>query len=164
VSVNIIEAIDKELELLQRVRAILVEPPDTINKATDALPGKRRGRPAEIRNFNTFVSPLTPTIKRRGRPAGSLTSAAHPEPVKARRVLSDEARNKIADAQKKRWASARLAAKKAAKETESVKAAKKTASKVVAKKAVAKKVPAKKAPAPAAKRGRQRRRVLRQHP
>ena len=154
-SASIIDAIDKELEQLQRVRAILAGAPDTINKATDALSGKRRGRPAGSKNLNTFVSPLNLTIKKRGRPPVSDKSAPPSEPVKAKRVLSDEARNKIAEAQKKRWASAKRAAKKAAKEVESGLAAKKVATKDAAKKAVTKKVPAKKAPAtkaPAAKK------------
>ena len=162
-SVNIIEAIDRELEQLQRVRAMLADTSDTMTKATAALPGKRRGRPAGSKNLNTSISPLAPATKKRGRARKSAQAASLVEPVKAKRVMSDLGKARIAAAQKKRWASAKRAAKKAEKEAQSSAAAKTipnkaaakkaTAKKAVAKKAVAKKVPAKKTVAKAAAAG-----------
>ena len=146
-SPSIIELIDKELEQLQRVRAILAETetPNVVTEVAAALPGKRRGRPAGTKNLNSFIAPLDPIAKKRVRRAGSGVSASAAEPVMAKRVMSEEGKAKIAAAQKKRWASAKRAAKKAAREAESVAAAKKTAKPAPAKKAVAKKAPAKKA-------------------
>ena len=153
-STNIIAAIDKEIEHLQRVRAMLAETPE-ITEVAEALPGKRRGRLSGTKNLNSFIAPLDPIAKKRGGRAGSGVSAPAAEPVMAKRVMSDEGKAKIAAAQKKRWASTKRAAKKAAREAESVAAAKKTAKPAPAKKAVASKAPAKKAAptkAPAAKK------------
>ena len=146
-STNIIEAIDKELEQLQRVRAILADTPDTVSSATASLPGKRRGRPAGSKNLDSSISPLRPKIKKRGRPVASGKSASVAQPGQAKRVMSAEGKAKIAAAQKKRWASAKRAAKKAAKEAAAVVVAKKSAKKTTAKKATAKKIAFKTTPA-----------------
>jgi hypothetical protein len=49
----------------------------------------------------------TPTTKRKGRPPGSATKAAPAKRAPRKRVLSAEARAKIAEAQLKRWAKAK---------------------------------------------------------
>jgi hypothetical protein len=73
---DVIAAIDKEISRLQQAREILA--------GSDEEAPKTRGRkPAE--------KPVV-VKKRVGRPAGT------------KRVLSAEARKRIADAQKKRWA------------------------------------------------------------
>ncbi len=69
-----------------------------------------------------------PAPKRRGRPAG-----AAPTHKPAKRVMSAEARERIAAAQRKRWAKQKAAAKQAAKAP--AKAAKKASAKKAAAKA-----------------------------
>ena len=82
---SIIKALDKEITSLQQARAILAETSSATN------PG---------------------TIKRgRGRPKGSK-SKPRMEPIKARRVISEETRNKMAASHKKRFALKKRAAKK----------------------------------------------------
>lgn len=74
---DVIAAIDKEISRLQQAREILA------GSDEEAQPKKRGRKPAAEK----------PVVKKRvGRPAGS------------KRVLSAEARKRIADAQKKRWA------------------------------------------------------------
>ncbi len=77
---GIIEAIDKEIATLKEARALLSNIPD-----------------------------VEKVIKRRGRPPGSVKKAAT-ESAKPKRILSPEAKAKIAAAQKKRWAAAKKAA------------------------------------------------------
>lgn len=50
----------------------------------------------------------TPVSRGPGRPKGSLTAATK---KRSKRILSPEARKKIADAQKRRWAAQRKEAK-----------------------------------------------------
>ncbi len=55
-------------------------------------------------------APSSPAKKSVGRPKGSIVQKA-PVAVPVKRVMSEEARAKIASAQKKRWAAAKKAAK-----------------------------------------------------
>jgi hypothetical protein len=55
-------------------------------------------------------APAAPGKKRVGRPKGAKKGSA-PAGVAAKRVLSDEARARIAAAQKKRWAATKNSAK-----------------------------------------------------
>jgi hypothetical protein len=89
--------------------------------------------------------------KRRGRPkATSTPSAGSPTPAKAvKGTMSAAGRKRVAEAQRKRWAKQKAAAKKAAKKTSgnpAKKAAKNAATKPSAKKVTVTKVPAKKQP------------------
>ena len=87
---SIIEAIDKELARLQEARRLL----------------------SGVKSVNL------PDLKApRGRPKGKKNVPA-PEPIKVRRIISDEGRARIAAAQKKRWAARKRAAKKAATQPE----------------------------------------------
>jgi hypothetical protein len=74
----------------------------------------------------------TVTSKRIGRPPGPATKAAPAKRATKKRVLSAEARAKIGEAQRKRWAKSKKAAKKT---TPTKKQAKVTVTKVPAKKA-----------------------------
>jgi hypothetical protein len=80
----------------------------------------------------------TSTTKRRGRPPGSATKAAPAKRVPKKRVLSAEARAKIAEAQRKRWAKSKKIAKK---RTPKKKQATVTVTKVAAKKAPVRRQP-----------------------
>ena len=86
---DILAKIDAELSRLQEAKRLLSGTPDV----------------------------LATLSKGRGRPKGS-TNAPKPEaaPAKAKRVMSDEARARIGEATRKRHASNKRAAKKAAKE------------------------------------------------
>jgi hypothetical protein len=81
----IIEAIDKEIASLQEAKRLLSGTPA-------ALPLKRRGRPAGVKNKTVPVAPVE-------TPRGGMSA---------------EGKAKIALAQKKRWAAVRKAAKAAA--------------------------------------------------
>jgi hypothetical protein len=63
----------------------------------------------EISRLQQVKSLLQGTTNGHGRSAGAVSGAAAPK-VKGKRVLSVEARKKIAAAQRKRWAKARKAA------------------------------------------------------
>ena len=88
---SILSSIDAEIAKLQQARTLLA------------------GLPA---------SPAASEAPRRGRPKGAKnaieTASAKKASAKAKRTLSEEARMKIAAAQKKRWAEQKKAAKKAA--------------------------------------------------
>ena len=56
----------------------------------------------QIRNLLAGDTPAEPEKRRRGRPAKATTKPVAPEAKK--RNLSDEARQRIAEAQKRRWA------------------------------------------------------------
>jgi len=134
---HLISEIDAEIARLNEARALLAG-------LTSTATPKKRGRPAKAAGAARVVK--------------AVTAAAKPAKTK-KRTLSPEARQAIADAQKKRWAKvARLkktAAKAAAAESAeapakaTAKAPAKAAKKAPAKAAVkpAKKAPAKKAPA-----------------
>jgi hypothetical protein len=134
---SIIEAIDREILHLEQVRAILADTSD-VNLSTAT--GKKRARKAGAKNLKTSISPTEPTVKKRGRPAGTKNSSKA-DPVKAKRVTSEEGKTKIAAGQSKR----RALPKKTVKVVSRTPAAKKTASSAVAKKATAKRVKVKKA-------------------
>jgi len=80
VNKDVLAAIDVEIGRLQQARNILAG-------GEEQPPVVRRGRPPLNKQAEQ-----QPTKKRVGRPAG------------VKRVLSAEARKRIADAQKKRWA------------------------------------------------------------
>lgn len=100
---NLISEIDAEIARLEHARALLSD------SASPAA--KKRGRPAAIE--------------------GAATAAPATKPAK--RVMSAEARKRIADAQRKRWA-----AQKKASTKQSAKAPAKATKKVSAKKTAAK--------------------------
>lgn len=85
--IDIISTIDNEIARLQEARKLLENVPD----ATAGI------------------------IVRRGRPAGSKNTPKAEEP-RAKRVMSDETKQRMRDAQQKRHAANKRAAKKAAKE------------------------------------------------
>ena len=62
----------------------------------------------EARAILVSVPDVETVLKRRGRPPASASKA--PQTPKPKRVLSPEAKAKIAAAQKKRWAAAKKAA------------------------------------------------------
>jgi len=79
----------------------LGEPPSTATRA----PGARRGgRPRGYRTSAATRAKLRAAWRRRKERAGG-TSAG--KPVKVKRTMSTEARARIAEAQRKRWAAAR---------------------------------------------------------
>lgn len=88
---TILSAIDTEIAKLQQARRLL----------TDAS-----------------ATPAVSEAKRRGRPKGTnnaaKTAAVKTAPAKAKRTMSAEGKARIAEAQKKRWAEQKKAAKKAA--------------------------------------------------
>jgi hypothetical protein len=86
---SIIEAIDAEIEHLQQARAILT---------------------------GTADAPSTGKTSGRGRPKGSKNAMKAAPVTTAKRTMSAEGRARIADAQKKRHAAKKRAAKKAATE------------------------------------------------
>jgi hypothetical protein len=59
-----------------------------------------------VRDLLTSNAPEEPAKKRRGRPAKNAPKPVAPVAVK-KRNLSDEARQRIAEAQKRRWAAQR---------------------------------------------------------
>jgi hypothetical protein len=59
---------------------------------------------------------LLPAVVRRGRPKSSTKAASDPASAQPRRVMSAEGRARIAEAQRKRHAARKRAAKKAASE------------------------------------------------
>ncbi len=83
---GMLEAIDEEIQRLQMVRSLL---------GGEETPARRGRKPKE---------PAAAAKKKVGRPAGS------------KRALSPEARERIAEAQRKRWAASKKAAKRAAKQ------------------------------------------------
>jgi hypothetical protein len=62
---------------------------------------------ARLQEVRALLSSETSTTKRRGRPPGSAKNAAPAKGSAKKRVLSAEARAKIAEAQLKRWAKAK---------------------------------------------------------
>jgi hypothetical protein len=76
------------------------------------------GKLHEVRTLLSGTTDVLASISKRGRPKGSLTKATSPveatAPVKGKRTLSAESRAKIAEAQRKRHAAKKRAAKKAA--------------------------------------------------
>jgi hypothetical protein len=72
---------------------------------------------AEISKLHTAKALLTDAITKSGpgRPKKSAGVSTPAKPESAKRVLSPEAKERIAAGQKKRWAKARRASKKAAK-------------------------------------------------
>ena len=78
---RILSEIDAEIAKLQSVRS-------TLTGLSGSIPG---------------VS-ATGTAGRRGRPKGSRNTPKPATATRAKRVLSPEARKRIADAQKRRWA------------------------------------------------------------
>jgi hypothetical protein len=90
---RIISELDAEIAKLQTIRSQIAG--YSAAPAAAAAPGKVAGR--------------------RGRPKGSKNAVKKTAAKKARRVLSPEARKRIADAQKKRWAERRAPAKKESK-------------------------------------------------
>jgi hypothetical protein len=81
---EILSAIDAEISKLQQARAI----------------------------FSDYTDPIAPTVVKRGPGRPKKTpEAAKPAKKAAKRVMSEEARSKIAAAQKKRWAAAKKATK-----------------------------------------------------
>ena len=90
---SILAAIDAELARLQQARSLLSDLPEAV--------------------------PSAPTAKQgRGRPKGATgKAAAQAAPVRKKRVLSDEARARIAAAQKKRWAAVKKAAPRSPRES-----------------------------------------------
>ena len=125
----ILSVIDAHISQLQQARQLLSG--SEVATGSAALPAKQRGRPPAIR-------------KEEAKPAG-------------KRTMSEEARARIAAAQKKRWAKSRKAAKAAppiVAEKKAAAPAKKVALKkaaMPAKKTVLVKVAAKRAAAPARK-------------
>ena len=88
---SILSEIDAEIAKLQSVRA-------TLTGLSGSIPG-------------------VPSVSsgRRGRPKGSRNTPKAVGAAKTKRVLSPEARKRIADAQKRRWAERRKEPKKEAK-------------------------------------------------
>ena len=83
--------------------ALLVSERDRLNRAIEILgaPVKRRGRPPGRKLAGTTESVTA-----------SVAAPAGPPPTKRkRRKLSPEARKRISEAQKKRWAKAKKASK-----------------------------------------------------
>jgi hypothetical protein len=72
---------------------------------------------AQISNLETAKALLNGAVTKSGpgRPKKSASVSIPAGPKSAKRVLSAEAKEKMAAAQKKRWAKVRRAAKKAAK-------------------------------------------------
>ena len=71
---------------------------------------------AQISKLQTAKALLTGAVAKNGpgRPKKSVSVSIPAEPKSAKRVLSAEAKENIAAAQKKRWAKVRRASKKAA--------------------------------------------------
>jgi hypothetical protein len=81
------------------------------------------GKLNEVRELLAGTTNVLAAISKRGRPKGSLNKATAEKqtaPVAVKRTLSPEGRAKIADAQRKRHAAKKRAAKKAAKAAEHV--------------------------------------------
>jgi hypothetical protein len=130
---EIIRTLDEEISRLQRIRQLL---------STQLSPQKRRGRPPGSAN-----KPKSTTVK-------SAPNKA--KPAKKTRKLTAEGRERIAAAQRARWAKLNNAAKKgvANKSAARKTAAKKTnTKKTAAKKVVVKKVAAKREPVKRIKKG-----------
>ena len=72
---------------------------------------------AQISNLQTAKALLTGEVTKNGpgRPKKSVSASIPAEPKSAKRTMSAEGKEKIAAAQKKRWAKVRRASKKAAK-------------------------------------------------
>lgn len=85
---------------------------------------------------SALAGPSAP--KRRGRPPGAVT-----KPTRKRRTLSAAARKKIADAQRKRWAATKVAAKASAPKKVAKKTIRKARKKTLPKKAAITKIPPK---------------------
>lgn len=79
---SVLAQIDAEIAKLTQVRALLATTGKVADKITTRI-AKKAGRPAK---------------------AAKATKAAKPAKTRKRRVLSAEARQRIADAQLKRWA------------------------------------------------------------
>ena len=71
------------------------------------------GLRAQRERIDGQISMLERELGKRGpgRPAGAASAKSPKKPMKRRRTMSPEARERIAAAQRKRWAAARKAAK-----------------------------------------------------
>ncbi len=63
----------------------------------------------QVRELLSGGAPEAPAKRKRGRPAKSAAKTLTVAPVAKKRNLSDEARQRIAEAQKRRWAAKRVA-------------------------------------------------------
>jgi hypothetical protein len=108
---DLILAIDTEIGLLQKVRALLIE--------TETTAKRKRGRPAVVSSPNK---------------ATSFNPAAVPTKPKKRRPMSTEGRAKIAAGQKARWAKSRKTAKRVTPKAASTPAKNVVAAKTIARK------------------------------
>jgi hypothetical protein len=91
---SIIVQIDAEIAKLTQVRSLLANTGKIADQITERLT-KKVGRPAKA----TKAAKVTKAAK-----AATAPKAAKVAKTKKRRTLSPEARQRIADAQRKRWA------------------------------------------------------------
>jgi hypothetical protein len=110
-----VAALDKEVEELDKKRARIVSLRDALlaegaegsNGVKSSVPAKKN-KPGP----NPGSARKSATVKRTGVAKKAVVAKKAAAPAK--RILSPEARKKIADAQKKRWAATKEAAKKTA--------------------------------------------------
>jgi hypothetical protein len=139
-SESIISAIDAEIATLQQARSLLVGDVSnmTIRKATkvsgkptkhvmspetrERIAGALRKRWAATKKANAVTPPKS--TKKATKETSPVTAKKAAPKTAAKRTMSPESRERIADAQRKRWAAAKRATKKTVKNASPKKAAK----------------------------------------